>query len=500
MAPLLTVRALHKRYNAPVLVDFDFELHRGEVHALVGGNGAGKSTFARILAGLTRADAGEISLEGRRFAPASRRAAADAGIVMVMQELNVLPTLTVAENLFLDRLPRRWGWIDRTALHANARLALARVGLEALDPAGPAATLGIGHQQLLEIAAALAQECRMLILDEPTAALTARETDELFRRLDDLKQRGVGIVYVSHRMDEIRRIADRVTVLRDGRRVATRARGETETSELIELMTGGATAQARAERVSAARTNVALAVRGLRAGAAVREVDLTVRHGEVLGLAGLVGAGRTELLRAIFGATPRDAGEIRIDGRVVRIDDPADAVAVGIGLVPEDRKTQGLLLPRPVGHNASLGSLRRFARRGWIDEAAEDAAVAARFARLALKHDRLSQPVAELSGGNQQKAVLARWLLQDVNVLLLDEPTRGIDVAAKAVIYELLGELAAAGKAIVMVSSETPELMAVCDRIAVMSAGRIAAEFAPDDWSEEKINRAAFHGHVWRRP
>jgi ribose transport system ATP-binding protein len=221
-----------------------------------------------------------------------------------------------------------------------------------------------------------------------------------------------------------------------------------------------------------------------------------VQAGEVFGLAGLVGAGRTETLRAIFGATPRDAGEIRVHGRVVRIGDPADAVAAGIGLVPEDRKTQGLLLPRTVGHNASLGALERFARHGWIDVAREDEAVAARFAGLALKHASLRQPVVELSGGNQQKAVIARWLLREVDVLLLDEPTRGIDVAAKAVIYGLLAELAAAGKAIVLVSSETPELMAVCDRIAVMSAGRIAAEFTPADWSEEKINRAAFHGHA----
>jgi ribose transport system ATP-binding protein len=495
MDPLLTVRGLHKRYNVPVLVDFDFDLRAGEVHALVGGNGAGKSTFARILAGLTQPDRGEMKLAGRALHCASRREATADGIVMVLQELNVLHTLSIAENLFLERLPRRGVWIDRHALHEMARAALARVGLEHIDPDEPAASLGIGHQQLVEIAAALAQECRVLILDEPTAALTAGEADELFRRLEILKASGVGIIYVSHRMDEIRRIADRVTVLRDGRHIATRERAASDSAELIDLMTGGTTAHARAARVSSATDRVALAVCGLHAGRAVRGVDLHVHAGEVLGLSGLVGSGRTELLRAIFGAAPRDAGEILVNGKLVRIEDPADAVAAGIGMVPEDRKAQGLLLARSVAHNASLGSLRMLARLGWLDDARELAAVEAQFTRLSLKCDHHGQPAAELSGGNQQKAVLARWLLRDVDVLLLDEPTRGVDVAAKAVVYELLAELAAAGKAIVVVSSETPELMAVCDRIAVMAAGRLVAEFAAGAWSEEALNRAAFSGH-----
>ena len=495
MDPLLTVRGLHKRYNVPVLVDFDFDLRHGEVHAIVGGNGAGKSTFARILAGLTQPDRGEVRLAGRPLHCASRRDATAAGIVMVLQELNVLPSLSIAENLFLDRMPRRAGWIDRPALRNLAHAALARVGLEHLDPDEPAALLGVGHQQLVEIAAALAQECRVLILDEPTAALTAGETDELFRRLRLLKASGVGIIYVSHRMGEICRLADRVTVLRDGRRVATLDRTEAATAELVDLMTGGATAHARAARVSSATGRVALEVRGLRAGRAVRGVDLRVHAGEVLGLSGLVGSGRTEFLRAVFGAAPREAGEILVNGRPVRIGDPADAVAEGIGMVPEDRKAHGLLLPQSAAHNVSLGSLPMLARRGWIDDARELDAVDAQFTRLSLKCNRAGQPAAELSGGNQQKAVLARWLLRDVDVLLLDEPTRGVDVAAKAVVYALLAELAAAGKAIVVVSSETPELMAVCDRIAVMAAGRIVAEFTAGAWSEEALNRAAFSNH-----
>jgi ribose transport system ATP-binding protein len=372
MRPLLEARGLRKAYHAPVLVDFDFTLAAGEVHALVGGNGAGKSTLARILGGLTPADAGEVWLEGRPHQPASRRAAAQAGVVMVLQELNLVSTLTVAENLFLDRLPHRWGWIERGDLRAQARVALARVGLSDLDPETRAGTLGIGRQQLVEIASALAQECRVLILDEPTAALSAAETAALFGQVEELKRRGVGILYISHRMDEIRRLADRVTVLRDGRQIATRARGEVEVAELVDLMIGRTGTAQRRPRSPSVTERVALQVTGLRLGPSVPGLDLHVRAGEVLGIAGLVGSGRTELLRAIYGADPRQAGEIRVDGRAVRIRHPADAVAAGIGMVPEDRKTQALLLTQPVGHNASLNRLSRFARHGWVDTEQEE--------------------------------------------------------------------------------------------------------------------------------
>ena len=494
--PLLAVRGLCKRYSAPVLVDFDFTLRRGEVHALIGGNGAGKSTFARILAGLTASDRGDIALEGRVCRLASRGSAAAHGLVIVLQELNIIPTLTVAENLFLHRLPHQRGWIRRAQLRAQAREALERVGLAHLDPDTPAGTLGVGQQQLVEIASALAQRCRILILDEPTAALSAAESENLFSRLRELRGEGVGMIYVSHRMDEIQRIADRVTVLRDGRRVATRDRQDVDTRELIDLMTGGTTARAEVRRTSHATGRVVLDVRALCAGRAVRGIDLRVHGGEVLGLAGLVGSGRTELLRAIYGADGRDGGEIFVRGTRVAIRQPADAVAAGIGMVPEDRKAHGLLLEQPVTHNASMAALPRFARHGWLDPTAERVAVAGPFARLALKHAHPLQPIRELSGGNQQKAVLARWLLRESEILLLDEPTRGIDVSAKAVIYDLIGQLAAMGRAIVVVSSETPELMAICDRIVVLSAGRVAAEFTSDSWSEDRINRAAFHGYT----
>lgn len=494
--PLLGVHGLCKRYSAPVLVDFDFTLRRGEVHALIGGNGAGKSTFSRILAGLTEPDAGEIRLDGRPCRWDSRRSAAAAGIAIVLQELNVLPTLTVAENLFLARLPHRDGWIRRNTLRSLARVALERVGLAHLDPDTPAGGLGIGQQQLVEIASVLAQDCRILILDEPTAALSAAETENLFSRLRELRRSGVGLIYVSHRMDEIRRIADRVTVLRDGRRVATCDQASVDTRELIDLMTGGTTHRAEARRASHATERVVLEVRGLRVGRSVQGIDLRVRAGEVVGLAGLVGSGRTEVLRGIYGADARDAGEILVRGEPVSIRTPADAVAAGLGMVPEDRKSQALLLTQAVAHNASLAALPRYSRRGWLQPLLETAAIAQQFSRLALKHAHLMQPIRELSGGNQQKAVVARWLLCDSEILLLDEPTRGIDVAAKATLYALITDLAAAGRAIVVVSSETPELMAVCDRIVVLSAGRVVAEFTPEAWSEDQIDRAAFHGHA----
>ena len=500
--PLLRVTGLQKSYSVPVLSDFSFELEHGEVHALVGSNGAGKSTFARILCGLTLPDRGSLHLEGRDYCPRTKREAEHAGIVMVMQELNVIGALTVAENIFLSRLPSIVGFVRFKELHRMAREALARVGLGDLDPATPASQLGVGQQQLVEIAGALAQNCRVLILDEPTAALTDPEIDRLFENIHRLQSQHVGIIYISHRMDEIRRIATRVTVLRDGRRVATHKAAETTPAELVREMVGHDLPERKAagERTAG---NVAMRVEHLAAGERVKDVSFTVRRGEILGLAGLIGSGRTETLRAIFGADPKTSGEIFLGGgsRPVVIREPADAVRAGIGMVPEDRKLDGLLLAHSIRVNATLATLRRHVHGGgWLDFRAEKNTASSMCDRLAVRCGSVEQIVSELSGGNQQKVVMARWLARDCQVLLFDEPTRGIDVAAKDTIYQLLHELAAEGKAIVMVSSELTELMALCDRILAMSAGRIVGEFFPGQWTQEAITRAAFSGYLDRQP
>jgi ribose transport system ATP-binding protein len=500
MPPLLQVTGLNKSYSVPVLTEFSFELLAGEVHALVGSNGAGKSTFARILCGLTQPESGEIMLEGRAFAPGSKRDAEKAGLVMVMQELNVIGTLTVAENIFLSRLPQKAGFVRFRELNRRAREALMRVGLEEVDPATPAQRLGVGQQQLVELAGALAQSCRLLILDEPTAALTDPEIERLFGNIRRLQSEGVGVIYVSHRMDEIRRIANRITVLRDGRRVATHNAAEVTPPELVREMVGHDLPERKgtSERV---KGELALRVRGLCAGPRVRDVDFELRRGEILGLAGLIGSGRTETLRAIFGADRKDSGEIFIDDNKapLKIEEPADAVRAGIGMVPEDRKQDGLLLAQSIKVNTTLSTLPQHVRAGgWLNSRAETETTENLCGRLGVRYTSTEQPVSELSGGNQQKIVMARWLARQCSVLLFDEPTRGIDVAAKDRIYQLLRDLAAEAKGILVVSSELPELLALCDRILVMSAGRIVGEFLPGNWSQAAITQAAFSGYLDR--
>ena len=499
--PLLKATGLQKSYNVPVLSDFSFELLPGEVHTLVGSNGAGKSTFARILSGLTLADAGQIEFLGKAYSPRSKREAEHAGIVMVMQELNVIGTLTVAENIFLSRLPRRAGFVRFGVLRKMAREALARVGLEELDPASPARQLGVGQQQLVEIAGALAQNCRLLILDEPTAALTDPEIDRLFANIRRLQTEGVGIIYISHRMDEIRRITNRVTVLRDGRRVATHGATEVTPAGLVREMVGHDLPERKATS-SRLTSRVAMRVSKLSAGDRVRDVSFEVHQGEILGLAGLIGSGRTETLRAIFGADRKDRGEVFLgtNERPVSIRQPSDAVRAGIGMVPEDRKMDGLLLGQSIRVNTTLATLSNHVRGGgWLDSRAESRTTDSIGTRLGVRCSSTEQTVSELSGGNQQKVVIARWLACNCSVLLFDEPTRGIDVAAKDTIYQLLRDLAAEGKAVVVVSSELTELMALCDRILVMSAGSITAEFLPGHWSQEKITHAAFSNYLDRR-
>lgn len=502
---VLTLEGIGKDYAAPVLDGVSLSLHAGEVLALTGENGAGKSTLSKIVCGLVVPTRGRMQLGGTDFVPTSRRDAERSGVRMVMQELGLVPTLSVAENLLLDRLPHRGGWLRRAELHALAATQLAKIGMQAIDPATPVARLGIGQQQMVEIARNLLDDTRVLVFDEPTAMLTPRETTHLFEQIEGLKARGVAIVYVSHRLEELQRIADRVAVLRDGRLVDLRAMAGVRESELVERMVGRAVHEheGRPRRLAGP---VLLQAHGLGRGKAVRDVDLSLHAGEVMGLAGLVGSGRTELVRLLFGADKADRGEISLHPGVLpgsgnatpvrRIPggwrSPMQAIRAGIGLVTEDRKSQGLLLPQSIRVNATLSDLGAVSRGGWLRPAAERGIARRLVERLRIRSRSAEQPVATLSGGNQQKVVFARWLHRECRVLLLDEPTRGVDVGARADLYAELDRMTDAGKALLMVSSDLRELMAMCDRIGVMSGGRLVAVFERGAWSEQSLLAAAF--------
>ncbi|HEX3134559.1 MAG TPA: sugar ABC transporter ATP-binding protein [Planctomycetota bacterium] len=490
---VLELTGVGKTYAVPVLAEVDLSIRRGEVHALLGANGAGKSTLSRIIAGLVAPTAGNMRLDGQVFAPSSKRIAETAGVQIVQQELNLIPTLSVAENLLLTRLPRRFGLIDRTALHTQARTILDRNGLTALPTDVLVSALGVGQQQLLEIAGALGRECRVLILDEPTAALSVSEADDLLRRLDLLRAQGVAIIYISHRLDEVARLADRVTVLRDGRRVHTGAAKDLSTDAMVALMSGDEQ-RANGAWTSHATERVVLEASGFSAPPRLVDGGFSVRAGERLGIAGLVGSGRSELLRAVFGAERAVAGTLALRGKAVRFASPAQAVTQGLALITEERKRDGALLPLPVRSNTTLGSLP--SRFGFVARAAEDQLAEDYRQRLDTRCTSIEQPIGALSGGNQQKVVIARWLARDADIYLFDEPTRGIDVAARRRIHQVFAELAECGKALVIVSSDLDELLEACDAVVVMSAGKMAGRFERATWSREAIMRAAFSHHL----
>ncbi len=497
--PVLQLNALSKAYaQTMVLQDITFSLHRGEVLALTGENGAGKSTVSKIICGLTPPSSGSLLLNGQTYNPASRRDSEVQGVRMVLQELGLIPTLTVAENLLMGHLPHQLGWLTRSELRARALQQLRKMGLDQMNPDTLVSELGIGQQQMVEIARNLQDNLQVLILDEPTAMLTPRESSHLFQQIAELKAKGVAIIYVSHRLEELQKISDTVAVLRDGQLVDVRPMAGVQEKELVQRMVGRAVEDLNDQPVRP-RGRIALQVAQLSRAKAVKAVSFDLHHGEILGIAGLVGSGRTELLRLLFGADKADSGKLEVyrkDQPPLSItpnwSSPLAAIEAGLGLVTEDRKSQGLLLPQSIAHNISLGNIARLAVKGFLSRLREKALAVKWIQALGIRSFSADQAVGTLSGGNQQKVVFARWLEKNCDILLLDEPTRGVDVGARSDIYAQINQMAAEGKAIVMVSSDLRELMAVSDRIGVMSMGCLVALFKRGEWTEQAILEAAF--------
>ena len=482
---LLELHGVGKRFGGVVaLRDVDLTVRAGQVQVLLGENGAGKSTLVKMIAGVHEPDSGEIRLDGKPVRITSTKDAERLGIATIHQELNLVPTLSVAENITLGRTPSRLGLVDRRAMRRIARKALELIGLDvALDR--PVGTLGIARQQLVEIAKALSVDAQILILDEPTAALTRTEIQQLFEVVAQLRDRGVGMVFISHHLDEIAEIGDTVTVLRDGAFV-DEVPASTPEPELIRLMVGRSIDQLFPRR-RPELGEVLLSVTDLGRAGAFDDIDLQVRRGEVVGLAGLVGAGRTELLRAIAGADPYDTGQVEVAGRTLPPHDVAAGVRAGLGHVPEDRKTQGLVLGASVEDNLGYATLRSKAKGPLADLSGQRRRATEATEQLRIRLNDVRQPVRSLSGGNQQKVVFGRWTLAESEVLLLDEPTRGVDVGAKVEIYELINAVTEAGGAVLLASSELPEVLGMSDRILVMAGGRIVGEMSAQEATQDSV-------------
>jgi rhamnose transport system ATP-binding protein len=493
--PLLEVRNIEKTFpGVRALSGVSFDVRPGEVHALLGENGAGKSTLIKIVSGVYQPDLGSILVNGTQVDFASPDDARRAGVATIYQELLLFPELSVAENIFLGHAPLAGaGRIDWRAMRTEARRLLDSLEIDDLSPDQIVGVLTVGNRQRVEILRALSHDARILIMDEPTAALTESDVTRLFDVVRRLKQRGVGIVYISHRLDEIFAIADRVTVLRDGAYVGSRDVADTNVGELVQMMVGRRLESLFPKTVAPIGAPV-LEARDLVRRPLTKGVSLTVRSGEIVGLAGLVGSGRSELAQTLFGMTPSESGEVRLNGESVRIDSPETARANGVAYVPEDRGTQGLVRGMSVLHNFSLAALGSLSRNGFIDRAAERRMALEGVARFSVKTSSVDEIAGRLSGGNQQKIVLGKWLANNPKLLILDEPTRGIDVGAKAEIHRLMSQLAGEGVAILMISSELPEVLGMSDRVLVMREGRLVAEFDRADATSEAVGAAMMGG------
>ena len=488
---VLEMKGIQKSFAVPVLRGVDFSMKKGEVHALVGGNGAGKSTLMKIMTGVYQKDKGDIFVNGNAVEIHSIHDANRYGIAMIFQELSLIPTMTVAENIFLGEEVTKHGFRDTAYMNQRAEAVLKELGID-VEPDTVVGTLSVGVSQMVEIAKAVSKEAQILILDEPTASLSDSETEHLFKLIADLKAKGVSMVYISHRMDEIKVITDRVTVMRDGTYVGTLITEECTKEDIINMMVGRVIYEdPKTESAVPKDAPVVLKVEHLNAGRMVQDVSFELRKGEILGFSGLMGAGRTETARVLFGADPKESGDIYINGQKVTINNPQDAVNCGIGYLSEDRKRFGIVVQKTIAENTTMASMKDFMNGIFIDKKKETDVANQYVEALATKTPGVDELVVNLSGGNQQKVVIAKWLTRNSDILIFDEPTRGIDVGAKNEIYKLMNRLVAEGKSIIMISSEMTEILRMSDRIVVMCEGKKTGELDISEAKQETIMNLA---------
>lgn len=492
---ILELKNISKSFpGVKALSDVSFAIRRGEIHVIAGENGAGKSTLMKILSGSYQRDGGEIVVDGISIENNSIRSAEEHGIAIIYQELNLMRNLTVAENLFVGRHPLKSGTVDWRKMRSDAEALLKKLAIPIADVNARVRTLSIAQQQMIEIAKAVSRDVKLVIMDEPTSSLTAKETDMLFNIMRDLKARGVAVIFITHRLDEIFTISDSITVMRDGTHIATVRTADIDKPRLIEMMVGREMKQQFPQREHRAMNEVCLKVEGLSNGGKIRDISFNLQKGEVLGFTGLVGAGRTEIMRLLFGVDRKTAGTITKDGKVINIRNPGDSVKNGFAFITEDRKSEGLFMSMSISRNIVMASLDKIKKWFMLNKKLEKY-IAQKFVdSLRIVTPNVDQKVCFLSGGNQQKTIVARWLNTNADIIIMDEPTRGIDVGAKREIYEVINSLVAQGKAIIVISSEMEEIMGICDRIIVIHEGCIAGELAREEFSQKTISEYAIGG------